>query len=211
MVRIFLTSSRSPSSNLLRFLKELENIFPYSRKINRGSEFLTSLVSYCFLQGVKNLIVIYENRGQPSALVISHLPSGPSLFFTLSNILYGINQGKLKKNDILPNVIFNNLNSTLGIRISYVLSSLFPPPKAYSKRVVTFTGLKGMILFGHYWNEKVGYGKKNNILKKISPSFDMKPFKITLDVISKKNNRIEWVLTPFLESKEKKCCTSNFL
>lgn len=203
MLRIILTSSRSPSSNLLKFLKELENTFPYSKKINRGSEFLTSLISYSILQGVKNLMLVYENRGQPSALVISHLPSGPTLFFTLSNILQGNNHTKLKKNDILPNVIFNNLNSTLGLRISSVLGSLFPPAKLNSKRVVTFTGFKGIIIFGHYWNEKTGYKEENNVLKKISPSFDLKPFKITLDIISKKNKKIEWVLTPFLESKKK--------
>ena len=86
MQKIYLTSSRSPSSKLVKFLKELEIIFPYSQKINRGSEFLISLVSFCLLQGVKNLIIVYENRGKPSSLVISHLPYGPTLFFTLSNV-----------------------------------------------------------------------------------------------------------------------------
>jgi U3 small nucleolar ribonucleoprotein protein IMP4 len=207
MQKIYLTSSRSPSSKLIKFLKELEIIFPYSQKINRGSEFLVSLISFSLLQGVKNLIIVYENRSKPTSLVISHLPSGPTLFFTLSNVLSGINQKKIKKSGILPNVIFDNLNSNLGQRIAKVLGSLFPPASLTSKRIVTFTGFKGVILFGHYWNEKTGYSKKNYILQKLSPSFDLQPFKITLDTINKKNQKIEWVLTPFLNSKKKK----NFL
>lgn len=207
MQKIYLTSSRSPSSKLVKFLKELEIIFPYSQKINRGSEFLISLVSFCLLQGVKNLIIVYENRSKPSSLVISHLPYGPTLFFTLSNVFYGINKKKLKINGILPNIVFDNLNSILGQRITKVLGSLFPPASLNSKRIVTFTGFKSLILFGHYWNEKTGYGKKNFILKKLSPSFDLQPFKITLDILNKKNQKIEWILTPFLNSKKKK----NFL
>ena len=39
MLRIILTSSRSPSSNLLKFLKELENTFPYSKKSIEGQNF----------------------------------------------------------------------------------------------------------------------------------------------------------------------------
>jgi U3 small nucleolar ribonucleoprotein protein IMP4 len=204
MQKIFLTSSRTPSSKLSKFLKELEDIFPHSQKINRGSEFLTSVVSFCLLQGVKNLILVYENRSKPSALVISHLPSGPSLFFTLSNVFYGTARKKLKKNEILPNVIFDNLGSNLGLRISSVLGSLFPPTTLNSKHVVTFTGFKSIILFGHYWIEKTGYKKENFLLKKLSPSFELQPFKITLDIVSKKNQKIEWVLTPFLDSNKKK-------
>lgn len=119
----------------------------------------------------------------------------------------GLIKKKIKKSGILPNVIFDNLNSNLGQRIAKVLGSLFPPASLTSKRIVTFTGFKGVILFGHYWNEKTGYSKKNYILQKLSPSFDLQPFKITLDTINKKNQKIEWVLTPFLNSKKKK----NFL
>ena len=204
MQQIFITTSRSPTKKLLQFIKELENIFPYSQKINRGSEFLTSLVSFCLLQKIKNLIVVYENRSKPSALVISHLPSGPSLFFTLSNVLYGIDMKKLKKNQILPNVIFDNLSSNLGTRISSVLGALFPPSNVKSQRLITFTGFKGIILFGHYWSEKIGYKRESLLFKKISPSFDLQPFKITLDVLGKKNQKIEWILTPFINSKKKK-------
>ena len=149
------------------------------------------------------MIIVYENRSKPTSLVISHLPSGPTLFFTVSNVLYGIGQKKIKKSETLPNVIFDNLNSNLGQRIAKVLGSLFPPASLSSKRIVTFTGFKGIILFGHYWNEKTGYSNKNYVLQKLSPSFDLQPFKITLDIISKKNQQIEWVLTPFLNSKKK--------
>ena len=207
MKKIFITTSRSPSPRLLKFIKELENIFPYSQKINRGSEFLSSLVSFSLLQGVKNLLIVYENRGSPSALVISHLPSGPSLFFTLSNVLFDINEKRLKKNKNLPKVIFDNLNSNLGTRISSVLGSLFPSSNSNSKRIVTFSGFKGTILFGHYWNEKIGYSQRNVLLKKLSPSFDFQPYKITLDCVSQKKQKIEWVLTSFLDSNKKK----NFL
>jgi U3 small nucleolar ribonucleoprotein protein IMP4 len=121
--------------------------------------------------------------------------------------LFGINKKKLKINSILPNIVFDNLNSILGQRITKVLGSLFPPTSLNSKRIVTFTGFKNLILFGHYWNEKTGYGKKNFILRKLSPSFDLQPFKITLDILNKKNQKIEWILTPFLNSNKKK----NFL
>jgi len=206
MQKIFITSSRSPSSKLLKFLKDLEYIFPYSQKINRGSEFLISIVSFCLVKGVKNLILAYENRSRPSALVISHLPIGPSVFFTLSNVFYETNSEKLKKvgKEIFPNVIFDNLGSNLGLRISDVLGSLFPPTDFNSKRIITFTGYKNIILFGQYWAVKTGYRKENFLLKKLSPSFELQPFKITLDIVSKKKQKNEWILTPFLESRKKK-------
>ena len=86
--RIFLTTSRLPSPILIRFVKDLQKVFTKSFKISRGRKFLTNLIEICISKGGTDIILVHENRGSPDSLVISHLPKGPSAYFTIKRVVF---------------------------------------------------------------------------------------------------------------------------
>ncbi len=63
--KIFITTSRKPSSRLIQFVKELRLIFPNSIKVNRGAYILPQLVETCKNNEVTDLILVHETRGEP--------------------------------------------------------------------------------------------------------------------------------------------------
>jgi rRNA maturation protein Rpf1 len=80
----------------------------------------------------------HETRGRPDALTISHLPSGPTAYFSLTNVVtrHDIHGGLDNMSTTAPHLIFNNFNSKLGNRVVNILKHLFPPPKEESQRCV---------------------------------------------------------------------------
>lgn len=202
--RIFLSTSRFPSSSLIKFVKELCLVFPNSKKINRGGKFLPSLVSFCLFNQATDILFLYENRGKPTTLVLVHLPNGPSIFFGLSNVTFHIKKKINLKKMSSPHVIIDNLDSDLGKRFGKIFASLFPQPSSKSTRVVTFSGRGKSIILSHHWFEKEGVSNKNLLLHRLGPNFCMHPFKIILGVIGEKEEKIEWTLTPFINSFKKK-------
>ncbi|CDJ42781.1 U3 small nucleolar ribonucleoprotein protein, putative [Eimeria tenella] len=83
---IALTTSRSPSSRLQQFVKELNLLLPNCRRINRGTIVLDELLQLCRSSGITDLLLVHEHRGQPTRLIVSHLPHGPTAHFTLSGV-----------------------------------------------------------------------------------------------------------------------------
>lgn len=82
------------------------------------------------------------------AIQISHLPYGPTAYFTLYNVIlrHDIeNCGTMSEQ--YPHLVFNNFTSQLGKRITDILKYLFPVPKEESKRVISFTNTQDYISF----------------------------------------------------------------
>jgi U3 small nucleolar ribonucleoprotein protein IMP4 len=203
-LKIIITTSRNPSSSLLKFTKELKKIFPFSLRVNRGNKFLKSLISYCLIENATDLLLVYENRGVPSSLIISHLPSGPTVFFRLSNIILNKIGKKEKIPRNFPLIVIDNLNSPLGKRLSSILRNLFPIPCTNSKNVVIFSGNNNVITCKNYWFERKGNFKSDILLHQTPPSFDMFPFKISLGVLFEKREEIEWSTNTFTNTFKKK-------
>jgi U3 small nucleolar ribonucleoprotein protein IMP4 len=203
-LKIIITTSRNPSSSLLRFTKELKKIFPLSLRVNRGNKFLKSLISFCLTENATDLLLVYENRGNPSSLIISHLPSGPTVFFRLSNIIVN----KFGKKEHIPRnfplIVIENLNSPLGKRLSSIIRNLFPTPYTNSKNVVIFSGKDNVVTCKNYWFERKGNLKSDILIHQFSPSFDMFPFKISLGILFEKKTEVEWSTNPFTNTFKKK-------
>nr|UXY88310.1 U3 snoRNP protein, IMP4 [Cryptomonas curvata] len=203
-LKIIITTSRNPSSSLLRFTKELKKIFPLSLRVNRGNRFLKSLISFCLTENATDLLLVYENRGNPSSLIISHLPSGPTVFFRLSNIIVN----KIGKNEHIPRnfplIVIENLNSPLGKRLSSIIRNLFPTPCTNSKNVVIFSGKYNVVSCKNYWFERKGNLKSDILIHQFSPSFDLFPYKITLGILFEKKTEVEWSMNSFTNTFKKK-------
>ncbi|KAJ8610169.1 hypothetical protein CTAYLR_008746 [Chrysophaeum taylorii] len=203
LAKICISTSRSPSSRLKQFSKELKHLFPNSTNVNRGNTKVSDLVDAARRADFSDLVVAHETRGQPDGLVVCHLPLGPTTYFTLSNCV--LRHDVVAPNysvDSPPHLIFHDFNQDdkpLARRIVTVLKCLFPTAKADAKRVVTFYNRDDTISFRHHTYVKRG---KDLDLTELGPRFEMTPYQIklgTLDLAPEASDT-EWVLRPYLNS-----------
>lgn len=138
------------------FVKEIRLIIPNSQRMNRGNYEMKQLVDACRANHVTDFIIVHEHRGVPDGLVISHLPYGPTAYFTLSDVVmrHDIeNIGTMSEQ--YPHLIFHNFKSSLGERVMNILKYLYPVPKEDSKRVITFANHDDYISFRHHVYKRV--------------------------------------------------------
>ncbi|KAJ1994865.1 snoRNA-binding rRNA-processing protein imp4 [Dimargaris cristalligena] len=200
--KILITTSRDPSSRLKQFSKEMRHVFPNSQKINRGGLVINEIVDTCRSNGVTDLVILGESRGQPDSMIISHLPYGPTVRFTLYNVVLRHDIPNLgAMSEAYPHLIFGNLGSNVGRRVKDVLKYLFPVPKTDSKRVMTFHNDNDFISFRHHVYQPVT--DKEVVLSEVGPRFEMRPFEIRLGTIEMKEADTEWVLRPFMRTAHK--------
>eukprot|EP00210_Caulerpa_lentillifera_P006189 g5913.t1 len=140
--KICLTTSRTASSKLVQFGKELTLLIPNVERINRGNMNLTEIIESCRRHDFTDVIFIHEHRGVPDGLIISHLPYGPTAYFGVFNTVLRHDIGSKKDigttSAVYPHLIFDNLTTKLGERFQSILKYLFPVPTVTSKRIVTF-------------------------------------------------------------------------
>nr|UXY87807.1 U3 snoRNP protein, IMP4 [Cryptomonas curvata] len=202
--KIIITTSRNPSSSLLKFTKEIKKFFPSAKRLNRGNKFLKSLMYFCLSQQVTDLLIIYEHRGVPNSLIISHLPTGPTVFFRLSNIIINVPKKNINIPRNFPILIIQNLTSPLGKRLTSVFKSLFRTPTFNSKNVVILKGSGNIISCHYYWFERKSNLKSDILIYEILPSFDLFPYKISLGILFEKKQNIEWSTNSFINTYKKK-------
>lgn len=169
--KILITTSRDPSSKLLQFAKvrlvpthlrppyaaqfshnkqEMRLVFPNSNRLNRGNYVVRELAAACRANAITDLLILHEHRGVPDALILSHFPHGPTLFFSLHNVqlrhdIKGYNESTVSEQ--YPHLVFEGFESSLGRRVRDALRFLFPVPKEESKRVMTFANEDDFVSF----------------------------------------------------------------
>ena len=227
--KIVITTSRDPSSKLKQFAKELRLIFPNSQRLNRGTYEYKQLMDACRANNVTDFIVVHEHRGVPdgkqnktypmptsllkfvvSGLIVSHLPHGPTAYFSMSDIVMRHDIPDIgTMSEAYPHLIFHNFKSRLGERCQSILKYLFPVPKEDSKRVITFANHEDFISFRHHNYKKVD-GGKNLELKEVGPRFQLRPYQIKLGTLENENaSDTEWALRPFMNTARKRTFLSD--
>jgi len=201
---VCVTTSRSPSSRLKQFAKEVKLLFPNSARINRGNNRVDELVASCKDSEFTDIVVVQETRGEPDGLVVCHLPLGPTAFFTLSGTVmrHDLEGGASPMSEAYPHVILNNFNSDLGKRIGNVIKCLFPVPKADTRRIVTFSNENDFISFRHHMYSKTG--KEEVALHEVGPRFEMKLYQLRLGTLDQKAAENEYVLRPYQNTAAKR-------
>ncbi|KAF5895421.1 U3 small nucleolar ribonucleoprotein IMP4, partial [Clarias magur] len=115
--KVMVTTSRDPSSRLKMFAKEVKMIFPGAQRMNRGNHQVDTLVHACKANNVTDLVIVHETREQPDGLIVSHLPFGPTAYFTLYNVVMRHDNAAFgTMSEAFPHLIFNNFTSQLGRR-----------------------------------------------------------------------------------------------
>jgi len=200
--KIVVSTSHEPTSRLKQFAKEVRSIFPNAQRLNRGNMMIVELVSVCRANDVTDIVIVHEHRGEPDGLIISHLPYGPTAYFTLTNVVMRHDIPDAKSSpEAYPHLIFHGFSTPLGQRITNVLKFLFPVPKPDSKRVITFANDSDYISFRHHVYTQKG---KEVELAELGPRFELKPFKVVLGTVDQRHIDVEWVARPYMNTAKKR-------
>ncbi|KAI0095494.1 Brix-domain-containing protein [Daldinia grandis] len=209
--RILVTTSRDPSARLSAFAKEIRLLIPTAIRLNRGNLILPDLVRSAQSSGLSDLILLHEHRGVPTALTLSHFPHGPTISFSLHNVVlrHDIpNSIRGTVSESYPHLIFDGFTSRLGTRVVKILKHIFPPreplttnPKLGS-RVVTFKNIEDAIEVRHHVFVRTGYDSVE--LSEVGPRMTMKVFEIRSGTLENKDGDVEWHLNQYTRTSRKK-------
>lgn len=201
--KVMVTTSRNASQKLLEFAKEVRLIVPNAVRLNRGSLSMQALMDAARKENFTDVVVLQESQGVPDSLTISHLPLGPTVVFTIHNLVtrHEIeNVGTMSEQ--YPHLIFENFTTPLGNRVKNVLRYLFPVPKESATRVITFDNQNDYVSFRHH-TFKVEKGR-NVELKEVGPRLELTPYRITLGTLEMDDAETEWVLQPYMNTAKKR-------
>lgn len=144
-------------------------------------------------------------------LRISHLPHGPTVSFSLHNVLMrGDIPGSIRGSvsEAYPHLMFEGFTSRLGQRVCKVLKHLFPPRDAItsktklSNRVVVFKNMEDVIELRHYVYVKTAFDAVE--LSEVGPRMSMKLFEVRSGTLENKDGHVEWHLNQFTRTSRKK-------
>ncbi|KAM3441412.1 hypothetical protein MY4824_001536 [Beauveria thailandica] len=209
--RILVTTSRDPSARLGAFAKEIRLLLPTAIRLNRGNLILPELVRSAKASGLSDVIVLHEHRGTPTAMTLSHFPHGPTVSFSLHNVVLrhdipGSVRGTVSES--YPHLIFDGFETPLGKRIVKVLKHTFPPREPITSknkmgsRVVTFKNIDDSIEVRHHVFVRTGYDSVE--LAEVGPRMTMRPFEIRAGTLENKDGDVEWHLSQFTRTAKKK-------
>lgn len=196
-----ITTSRSPSGPLMQFAKMLKHTLPNAEKINRGKHVIKDLVKMGIEKGHTDLIMVNEHRGVPASIIISHLPHGPTMYFSLHHV--DMTRGDKSISTAAPAVVFDNFTTALGKRVQRALSSLFSPltPREKPKRIAAFVNREDSIMFKQY---KSTFKQGNIDLEPISPAFTMRLYEIRAGTLEMSYAEKEFVFRPYMNTARKR-------
>lgn len=209
--RPIVTTSRSPSTRLSAFSKEIRLLLPTSIRLNRGTLILPNLISSANASSMTDIVLLHEHRGVPTALTISHLPHGPTASFSLHNVLLrhdlpGSSRGTVSES--YPHLIFEGFSTNLGKRVVQMIRHLFPPREAATSsrkvgnRTVTFKNIDDNIEMRHH--VFVRTGQQSIELAEVGPRMTMRLFEIRGGTLENKNGDSEWHLNQYTRTSRKK-------
>jgi U3 small nucleolar ribonucleoprotein protein IMP4 len=206
--RVLVTTSRSPSSRLSGFAKEIRLLLPTSIRLNRGNLILPNLVQSAKSAGLSDIILLHEHRGTPTAISISHFPHGPTASFSLHNVVlrHDIpNSARGTVSESFPHLLFEGFTTPLGKRVVQILKHLFPPREGGSKvgnRVVTFKNVEDSIEVRHHVFVRTSFQSVE--LAEVGPRMTMRLFEIRGGTLENKDGDVEWHLNQYTRTSKKK-------
>ena len=173
--KICMVTNRRPSRGVFQFMKELKTAVPNLHYYERKNYKLKDIIEFAKNREYTDVMIIYEKRGEPHTMILSHLPKGPTATFRISGVKLNhqiANHGNAIQTQ--PELILNNFDTRVGHRIGRMLASLFPQrPKFEGKQVVTLHNQRDFIFFRHHRYEFVKNGQRAN-LQEIGPRFTLK-------------------------------------
>ncbi|KAK2156870.1 hypothetical protein LSH36_203g02027 [Paralvinella palmiformis] len=179
--KILITTADKISARTYKFCKELRKVIPNSDVFSRKNMDLKKIIPQAVSRDYTDLLVINEDRKTPNAILLCHLPDGPTAHFKLSNLRFA---KEIKRSgqttQHMPEVILNNFNTRLGHSVGRLLASLFPHDPEFQGRRL------------HLFRYKFRDNKKCG-LQELGPRFTLKLRSLQKGTFDSKYGEYEWV------------------
>jgi len=202
--KVLVTTSRDASQKLLEFAKELRLVVPNAMRMNRGTTSVHQLVETARLEKFTDIVLVSESKGVPDTLTVCHLPLGPTITFSVHNVVTRHDiEGVGPMSEQFPHLIFENFTTKLGQRVMHILKYLFPVPRQDATKVVTFDNNDDFISFRHH-TFKAAKGGKDVTLTEVGPRFELQPFRIVQGTLEMADAEVEWVFHAFMNTAAKR-------
>ncbi|RUS21632.1 anticodon-binding protein [Endogone sp. FLAS-F59071] len=202
--KILITTSKCPSATSYDFAAELLSIFPNAEFVKRTAQFeIKQIVQFCKNREFTDIVIVNEDKKQPNAITMIHLPDGPTAYFKLSSITLSKDiQGHGRTSSHKPELILNNFNTRLGHTVGRMFTALFPHvPEFQGRQVCTFHNQRDFIFFRRH---RYVFKDTNKVgLQELGPKFTLKLKwlqKGTLD----RQGEYEWVFKPEMETSRRR-------
>ena len=122
--KVLVTSCHRPSMKTHLLMKELCKCIPNSSVLLRSGFDLKKLIPEVTTRNYSDIVIINEDRKMPNALVIVHLPEGPSAHFKLSSFRRGYDIKVIHTNILYINIIVQYIIAVMGYLWSCMVNSL---------------------------------------------------------------------------------------
>jgi len=197
--KVAVTTSRDPSGPIKSFAREISQLIPNSQRVNRGAADLKALVELCRRHDMTDLVIVHGTHGDPDCIIVSHLPYGPTAYFTLKNVLMRRHvENAPPISTAFPHLIFEDLSSKLGKRIMTIIQALFPVPKPETRRLISFVNRNDWIsMRQHSFTRSKGEIQ----FAEIGPRMELKVFRIIRGTVEMQSAESEFALRSFIRSK----------
>ncbi|KAJ3144215.1 Ribosome production factor 1 [Geranomyces variabilis] len=203
--KIMVTTSKRPSANVYEFAEEFVSIFPDAELVKRGSQFeIKRIVELAIKRNYTDIVVINEDKKQPNAVTMIHLPHGPTAHFKLSSIRLSKQiRGHGTVGPQKPELILNNFSTRLGHTIGRFFAALFPHvPEFKGRQVATFHNQRDFIFFRrHRYVFKDG---ERCDLQELGPRFTLKLRWLQKGTFDTRFGDYEWMHKPELDTSRRK-------
>lgn len=193
--KILITTSDRPRKKTRQFVQELTLVLPNCEyKYRRGLD-LKKIIPQAAAQDFTDLLIVHEDRKEPNALLICHLPDGPTAHFKILNTKLRRDMKRLGKlSSHKPEIVLNNFNTRLGHSVGRLLAALFPhDPEFHGRRVITFHNQRDYIFFRHHRYEFKKNGEKA-ALHELGPRFTLRLRSLQKGTFDSKFGEYEWIL-----------------
>ena len=154
--KVMISTNKAPSVFLHTFIADMQAVIPNSAYYKRGTFELKHVCEMATKRDFTDIIIINENKKKPNALLLIHLPDGPTAHFKAPPLILvlpaahallrsnracprQLNSIVLAKDvfnharpsDHQPELILNNFSTRLGARIARFFTALLPQARAY--------------------------------------------------------------------------------
>lgn len=162
------------------------------------------------------MVVFNEDRKKPNAMLIVHLPDGPTAIFKIVKMklrrdIHNCGDPTTHK----PELILNNFNTRLGHRIGRMFASLFhQDPQFRGRQVATFHNQRDYVFFRHHryiFEEKEKEDKDGSKLAKLKarlqelgPRFTLKLMNLQKGTFDSRHGEYEWFFKKDLKTSKRR-------
>ncbi|XP_062510067.1 ribosome production factor 1-like [Corticium candelabrum] len=191
--KVLITTSYKCTLKTVQFLDELEEVIPNSEVRRRSRCDLKKVIEQAKEHEFTDVIVVNEDRKEPNALILCHLPDGPTAHFKLTNVKCGWEIKRHgRRTHHRPEVVMNHFSTRLGHTVGRMLAAIFPhDPEFKGRTVVTFHNQRDYIFFRHH--RYIFKSAKKVGMQELGPRFTLKLRSVQQGTFDSKFGKFVWI------------------